>query len=184
MMELLQGTQIVDIPLLALLLITAFAVARSRNLLVSTVLLGVFSLLMAAEYLVLGAPDVAITEAAVGAGIGTVLFLLALSYNDVYEKKVQGRAFVPFVITLIVTAMLLVVAIDMPEFGSSNTPASLHLSPYFIEFSEAEIGIPNIVTSILASYRGYDTLGEVTVVFTAALAAFLLLKRDPEEEDV
>ena len=63
----------------------------------------------------------------------------------------------------------------MPIFGDPAAPANKHVVPRYIEDSPDEIGIPNIVTSVLASYRGYDTLGEVTVIFTAGIGVILLL---------
>ena len=49
--------------------------------------------------------------------------------------------------------------------------------PDYLARSVAETGIPNVVTSVLASYRGFDTLGETTVIFTAGIAVLMLLKR-------
>ena len=57
----------------------------------------------------------------------------------------------------------------MPAFGDPNAPVHTHVAPRYIGESGEEVGIPNIVTSVLASYRGFDTLGEVTVVFTALI---------------
>ena len=65
----------------------------------------------------------------------------------------------------------------MPLHGDPLAPANLHVAPRYIERSPTEIGIPNVVTSVLASYRGYDTLGEVGVIFTAGIGVLLLLGR-------
>ena len=65
--------------------------------------------------------------------------------------------------------------LDIPRFGDPEAPAQLHVAPRYIEDSAQEIGVPNIVTSVLASYRGFYTLGEVTVIFTAGLGVLLLL---------
>jgi multicomponent Na+:H+ antiporter subunit B len=66
----------------------------------------------------------------------------------------------------------------MPFYGAPDAPANLYLIQRFIEESGTEIGIPNIVTSILASYRGFDTLGETFVIFTAAIGVLVLLGRN------
>src|SRR5687767_3059343 len=71
----------IDWAVLTLLILSAFMAVRMRNLLGAAVILGIFSLLMALIYMLLDAPDVALTEAAVGAGISTVLFLGALSFT-------------------------------------------------------------------------------------------------------
>ena len=72
-------TQLLSYFLLTLAVITAVGVVRSRNLFAAVMLMGIFSLLMAAVFLLLDAADVALTEAAVGAGISTVLLLSALA---------------------------------------------------------------------------------------------------------
>ena len=74
-------TLFAGISLLTLVVITAIAIVQTTNLFVAVMLSGVFSLLMAANFLILDSPDVALTEAAVGAGISTVLFLAALSLS-------------------------------------------------------------------------------------------------------
>ena len=92
-----------------------------------------------------------------------------------------------FVITLLVGALLLRAAVDLPDWGDPNSPASRHVSPYFIENSVEQTAVPNFVTAVLADYRGYDTLGEVAVIFTAGIGVMLLLgrrrKRNPEDAE-
>lgn len=175
-MEIADINEILDVFILFSLLVTAVAVISAKNLITSTVLLAAFSLLMAAEYLVLGAPDVAITEAAVGAGISSILLLLALFLVGDEEKKgSKNKLFLPFIVVTLVTFGLVYATFDMPSFGNKYAPAQLHVSPYYLENATAETGMPNMVTSILASYRGFDTLGEAVVILTAAIAVMLLL---------
>lgn len=81
------------------------------------------------------------------------------------------------IVSVIVGAFLIYGTVDMPEWGNPNSPASLHVSPRYIMNTEAETATPNIVTSVLADYRGYDTLGETVVIFTAGMACALLLRR-------
>lgn len=163
--------------LLFLLLLNSIAVIYAKDLIISTILMGVFSLLMAAVYLVMGAADVAITEAAVGAGISTIILLLALSLVGHKEKKTKGNFIIPTLVVVLVSGCLLYATYDMPEFGGRYTPSQIHVSPYYIQSAPIETGVPNVVTSILASYRGFDTLGETVVVLTAAIAVMLLLGR-------
>lgn len=166
-----------DFAVLMLLLISAIGSILTNNLVVSTILLSIFSFLMSLQYLILGAPDVAITEAAVGAGISTVLLLLSLSITGEREHETSGNFIVPMAIFVSLGGLLVYASLGLPEFGSAASPAQTHLSPYFIQESFNDIGIPNIVTSILASYRGFDTLGEVAVIFTAAISVLLLLEK-------
>ena len=66
----------------------------------------------------------------------------------------------------------------MPLYGDPNSPTNLHVAPLYISESMNRTGIPNIVTSVLASYRGYDTFGETTVILTAGVGVILLLRRE------
>jgi len=83
----------------------------------------------------------------------------------------------PLITVLLVGALLIWSAQDMPDMGDPNAPTNLHVAPYYIEHSEEEVGVDNIVSAILADYRGYDTLGETTVIFTAGVSVLLLLRR-------
>lgn len=175
-----------DVILLLFLIITAVSALWSRNLLVSTFLLAIFSLVMAAQYLVMGAPDVSMTEAAVGAGIGTLLLLLALFMVGTKEKRSRTKHTGALSVTLLTTAILLFIVFEMPAYGDKDSPAHTVLAPYFLNNTSHEIGIPNVVTAVLASYRGFDTLGETAVIFTASIAVLLLLgrpnRKKPDEE--
>ena len=80
-------------------------------------------------------------------------------------------------ITVIVTGILLLFGTqDMPNWADPNSPASIHVSPRYIEKTLEETATPNAVTSVLADYRGYDTLGETTVIFTAGVACIIVLR--------
>ncbi len=72
-------------------------------------------------------------------------------------------------------AILVYGTLDMPAYGDPANPIHHHVAPHYLEESGHEIGVPNVVTSVLASYRGYDTMGETTVVFTAAVGVMILL---------
>ena len=75
------------------------------------------------------------------------------------------------------SALLIYGTIDMPNWGDPQSPASRHVSPRYIEKTVEETAVPNMVTSVLADYRGYDTLGETTVIFTAGISCLLLIRR-------
>jgi multicomponent Na+:H+ antiporter subunit B len=78
---------------------------------------------------------------------------------------------------LLVGAALIYGALDMPKWADPNSPAATHVSPYYLQHSIEHTATPNVVTSVLADNRGYDTLGETTVVFTSGMAFLLLLKK-------
>ncbi len=159
-----------------MLAITAIAIIAMRNILSVIMLAGIYSLLSATFFVALDAVDVAFTEAAVGAGISTVLFLSALSITGKHHVLSRKNHIVPIFVVLVTGAGLIYSTSDMPAFGDPNAPIHTHVAPRYIQQSGEEIGIPNIVTSVLASYRSFDTLGEVTVVFTALIAVLLLLR--------
>ena len=50
------------------------------------------------------------------------------------------------------------------------------MSPYYIEHSVEDTAVPNIVTAVLADYRGYDTMFETSVIFAAGIACLFLLR--------
>jgi multicomponent Na+:H+ antiporter subunit B len=78
-------------------------------------------------------------------------------------------------IMLVAAGILFYAGSQLPRVGDPQSPASTHISPYYIAHSHHETGAPNFVTAVLADYRGYDTLGETTVIFTAGLACLLIL---------
>jgi len=171
----------VDIALLLLLAVAALTIIRLRNLFGAVMLAGIYSLLSAGLLVTLDAVDVAFTEAAVGAGISTVLFLGTLALVGHEEKEQQYKPIIPFFVVLVTGAALVYGTLDMPPFGDPSNPIHHHVADHYLEESEHEVGhIPNVVTSVLASYRGYDTMGETTVIFTALVGVLLLLARGPK----
>ncbi len=165
----------VELPIFILHLLTALLIARLRDLFSAAMLTGIFSLLSCCLFTLMDAVDVAFTEAAVGAGISTVLFLGTLSLTAREEKQQKVRS-LPFVVVLVTGAALIYGTFDMPPFGAAD--AAVHGHPMvqtFIHGAHDDFHIPNIVTVILASYRGYDTLGETAVIFTAGVGVLLLL---------
>lgn len=159
-----------------MLVTTAITVVRTRSLFAIVMLSGVFSLLSALLLVTLDAVDVAFTEAAVGAGISTVLLLGTLALTSRFERPIRRSPLPPLIVVLVTGAALIYGTMDMPNFGSPDAPAQTHVSPDYIQRSPHEIGVPNIVTGILASYRGYDTLGETAVVFTAGIGVLALIR--------
>ena len=168
---------IVDIILLTFLMIIAFSLTRMRNLFATVILTGIFSLTSACLLVTMDAVDVAFTEASVGAGIATLLFLSTLALTTSEEIRPTRRSYLSFVVVLVTGAILIYGTIDIPTFGDASAPVHQHLAERYINTSPTEIGVPNMVTSVLASYRGYDTLGETTVIFTAGIGVLLLLGR-------
>ncbi|MEA1889564.1 MAG: DUF4040 domain-containing protein [Pseudomonadota bacterium] len=167
----------INITLLAFIAITAVAIVRMTNLFAIIMLFGIFSFLSAGLFVEMDAVDVAFTEAAVGAGISTVLMIATIALTKDQNEKQPGshRRWLPLAVVTMTGAVLVYGTLDIPAFSDPNAPAQMHVAPDYLERSVPETGVPNVVTSVLASYRGFDTLGEVVVVFTAGIAVLLLI---------
>ena len=157
--------------------VTVVGLAVQRNLFGAVVLFGIYSFLMATVLVALDAVDVAMTEAAVGAGVSTVLLLGALYLVGGMEAKPLVRPLVPLVLSVAVGAVLAYGMQGLPEYSDRQAPIHIHVAPRYLQQGPKETGVPNIVTAVLASYRGYDTLGETVVVFTAGAGVIALLRR-------
>jgi multicomponent Na+:H+ antiporter subunit B len=168
---------VIDIILLLFMAVIAFALIGLTDLFAIVMLTGIFSLVSASLLVVWTAVDVAFTEAAVGAGISTLLMLAALALTTRVEKRAARRRVLPIIIVVATGAALIYGTLDMPDYGDPNAIANHHVIPRYVKDSERETGVPNIVTAVLASYRGYDTLGETFVIFTAAIGVMILLGR-------
>lgn len=173
----------ITIVLFLFLYVIAIVIGRSKNLFAAVMLSGIFSLISACLFVIMDAVDVAFTEAAVGAGVSTVLMMIVLNLtNDKESPPVQPKIF-PLLVALLTGGVLIYATKDMPAFGDPE--AFIHQSKttqHYLFESYNESHIPNVVTTVLASYRGYDTLGETTVVFTAAVAVLLLLGHIKERD--
>lgn len=193
---------ILDIILLLLVAATAVAVISVRSLFSATILAGVYSLLMALVWTNMHALDVAFTEAAVGAGISTILLLGALTRTKRFAKE-EKRLHVPAALICLITgAVLIYGTLDMPAFGDPNSAIHTHRVPKLVQqqvvkhpsAAERDKGhphghhpdddfnghVPNTVTSLLAAYRGFDTMFETTVIFVAGLSMLILFRRRKE----
>lgn len=163
--------------LLTLLAVVTMAIVRQRSLFGVAILAGIYSFVMASVLIVLDAVDVAMTEASVGAGVSTVLLLATLHLINSTETRPIRRNLLALFFSVGTGAILVWGTLILPPFGTPDAAIHKHVAPRYIANSVKETGIPNVVTSILADYRGYDTLGETTVIFTAGIGVLLLLHR-------
>jgi len=161
--------------LLTLLAIVTVTISQQRSLFGIVILAGIYSFLMAGVLVVLDAVDVAMTEASVGAGISTVIFLATLHLIKTTETKRAGVKVGPLLLAGVTGGALVWGSMVLPPFGHADSPIHRHVAPHYLQNSVKETNVPNVVTSVLADYRGYDTLGETTVVFTAGIGVMLLL---------
>ncbi len=166
---------VIDVALLAMLAVIGTAVIRMRNLFGVVILSGIYSLASAALLTTMDAPDVAFTEASVGVGVSTVLMLAALTLVGHEEKPGKRRSLLPLVVVVVTGGILLYGTMDIPPYGNPDNPIHHHVTPRYLVDVREEIDVPNTVAAVLASYRGYDTMGETTVIFTAGVGVLLML---------
>lgn len=162
--------------LLTLLAVVTIGVVQMRNLFGVVVLAGIYSFLMASLLVVLDAVDVAMTEAAVGAGLSTVVLLATLHLTKSMEYPKPRKAYLPLFVAAVIGAALVWGTYSLPPFGTADAVIHKHVVPRYLSDTLKDTMVPNVVTSVLADYRGYDTLGETTVIFTAGIGVLLLLK--------
>jgi multicomponent Na+:H+ antiporter subunit B len=197
---------LLDIILLFLLLVTSVSVFLLRNLFAATMVLSLYSLLMSVVWLNLDAADVALTEAAVGAGIATILLIGALVIVGAEEKKHPPIHWPALVLVVMTMGALVYGTFDIPGLGDPAAPAQRHVAPEYISQTVTKLRsdehgsqpsghenkhsdnfhghVPNLVTSVIVNYRAYDTLFEIAVIFTAGISLILLVgRRRPDIRD-
>ena len=173
---------VVGYSLVVFVILAAITTALFRDVLSAIVVFGAYSLGMAVLYTLLLAPDVAMTEAAIGAGVTTVLLLLAVAKTT---RGDPSRTFESIHIPAVVACGAFVLALAMllpsiPAVGDPTAPAWANeaVTGYYIENTWADTGVQNAVTAVLAAYRGFDTFGEAVVVFVAGISVLLVLQRE------
>ena len=178
----------INMSLLTLLAIVTVAIIRQRSLFGVVVLASIYSFLMASVMIVLDAVDVAMTEAAVGAGVSTVVLIGTLYLTGSTEMRPVRPMALPLFIAAATAAILVWGTWGLPAFGIPDAPIHTHVAPYYLDISVPKLGVPNVVTTVLADFRSFDTLGETTVIFTAGIGIMMLLhgrrsSTKPKSED-
>ena len=171
-----------DLLFLGFLCLCAVLALTAKDLLASVILFGAFSFFSVAFYTMVGALDVAFTEAALGAAVATVFFVSAIHRSTQRaETRSAGRNTTAWSLAAVILAggALIYAAGGLPVFGDLDSPAARHVSPRYIEKGLSETGAHNLVTGVIVDYRGYDTLGETVVILTAGLACLLILGLGP-----
>lgn len=188
--------------LLIFLLLCALFVTVSKNLLVSVVIFMSYSLVMSVVWVLLESPDLAITEAAVGAGVTSVLFFITLKRigaigkehldeQDEVTKEINARPSVKrfdrfykgavVVLGAAIIFALLLTASNTPAFGDEHNPYNNEVSERYLEKGLEETGAVNAVTGMILDYRAFDTFGESCVLFIAAACVLILLRDDKSD---
>jgi len=165
--------------LLAVAVVLGLIAVRAADLLLAVIALGAYGFVMALIWAAIGAVDVAFTEAVVGAGATTVLMLAALLRTSRRRSPLPSRLrWVALAVVVAVGMALVSTTTALAPWGDPASPPATHVSARYLTRTVAETATPNAVTSVLADYRGYDTLIETVVILTAGLGCWLLLQRD------
>lgn len=164
---------------LALLIaITALSLIFVRNLFAVVMLLSVYSALMGLAFAVMGSVDVAFMEFVVGTSMSTVFLIGLMRWVDPNELTLHtGRRRLLALFPAAGFGGVLLYGVDaLPAFGDPLAPSHVYLSPDFAAGSIPDMATPNVVSAVLADYRGFDTMIESAVVVTAVLGCLLVLK--------
>lgn len=166
-----------------LILVTAVAVIRVRDLFALVALLAVYSGLVGVLFSAMGAPDVAFTEGVVGMSVSTVFFMALIWWVNPRElsRYPVARRRLAMIPALLVFGVLLYGVNALPAFGDPEAPAMLYLSPEYVAGAVPQMHTPNVVAAVLADFRSFDTMIETGVVLTAALACLLIMRRRDDQ---
>lgn len=184
--------------MLFILVITALAVAFTKRNLTAIIIYTTFSLVMSILWIVIKAPDLAITEAAVGAGITSILMYVVLrnikelSFFEGNVKKervktVKNKGSLVYKVTSIllsvgIITVLLATVSHLPTQGSPDVPAVNEVFTRYVQDSVEETGALNTVASVILDYRAFDTFGEASMLFTATIAVVALIRSKKDED--
>ncbi len=161
----------------ASILLLCASIITSTQILVRIIMMSAISSALSCIYLLLDAPDVALTESSINAAISSILFIILASRVEIYESKASR---VNIVAGAVAALSIFLICCDLsyilPEVGNANNPINLGISAYYTASTKAEIGIPAIVTAVLADYRGFDTFGETLVIFIAGMSVYIILR--------
>ncbi|ABV74697.1 putative monovalent cation/H+ antiporter subunit B [Rickettsia akari str. Hartford] len=162
-----------------LLILISIKIIFAKDLLNSVIATSIFSLLISVSYLMMDAPDVAMTEAAIGSCLSTCVYLNLLRKLPSDLKNIERtNVIATSLICLLFVVILTYIGLELPSYGDDNAPLHIYSSKYYIENTSRDIGIPSLVAAILASYRGYDTLCETSVILIAGIAVLLVSSQE------
>ena len=171
---------LIEAALLVFVLTTAVTAALLRDVLGAIIAFAAYSLGIAILWVFLQAPDVALTEAAVGAGVMTILFLLTIvrTVRPASDELLESVGWRGATAAGALVAVLLTTVPSLPAIGDPDAPVvSGEVTQYYLANAYGETEVENAVTAVLAAYRGFDTLGEAVVVFAAGVAVLVVLRQ-------
>lgn len=168
-----------DLLVFVLLIVTAVAAVWSRSMITALAVLSIYSLFVALLFAGAGALDVAFVEAVLGSAFVGILFVVAIAITgDEPTRRSRAAQLVAVPLVGAFVVLMVVASGDLPDRGDTDAPAFDGAASAYLEGSMDDTETPNVVSAILADYRSVDTLGETLVVFTAALAVVVVLRRE------
>ncbi|EMA43768.1 DUF4040 domain-containing protein [Halococcus saccharolyticus] len=173
--------QALEVGLLVFVVSCALATAFLRDVLGAIIAFSAYSLSIAVVWVFLRAPDVGLTEAAVGAGVMTVLFLvtIAKTTRPSDERTFEHVDYRAAAVALTLVVVLSTTLFALPPVGADDSAvATDNVTNYYLENAYDETEVQNAVTAVLAAYRGFDTLGEAAVVYAAGVGLLVVLNKE------
>ncbi|MFP4546989.1 MAG: hydrogen gas-evolving membrane-bound hydrogenase subunit E [Fidelibacterota bacterium] len=163
--------------LLSVMIIASIVAIEVKNMLSAIITIGIVGLGTSLAFLFMQAPDLAIVQFLFEI-FAIVILVRAFIRPENHEKEKSGINKFLVVCTVVVLLLITWSSLDLlkalPAFGEPK----MDTAQYYVQNGNGarETGSANIVTSIILDYRAYDTLGEVTVLFTAILGALTILR--------
>jgi multicomponent Na+:H+ antiporter subunit B len=163
------------VALLIFMIVGSIIAIETKSLLSSVISCGIVGAAVSIAFLILGAPDIAITQVVVEILILVILLRATITVDNTAIEAHWDTFSV--VSSLVFFGLFLVFAFlavqDLPRFGHPL----IRVSREYLQTGLQKTGAANIVASVVLDFRAYDTLGEATVLFTSILGAFVVLRR-------
>lgn len=170
--------------LLVFMIIAALIAVGIRHLLSAVICIGAVGFGTSLMFLFLRAPDIAITQIVVEVLALVILIRACLSRDLTFTSG--SRGFFEVVAPVVIIAVIFLAAVNvfqtLPDFGDAVfAKESDTASQAYIREGLQKTGAANLVSSVILDFRAYDTLGEATVLFTAIIGAFVILRKKPKK---
>lgn len=165
--------------LIVLMIFGGFVALEATSLLSAVVLLGIVGFGLTAAFLILQAPDLAIVQIVVET-LSLIIFIAVILKTTSEDATARSRGRAPLYLVAAAFALIFILAASwaigsMPPLGKpSLRMAEAYLSP---DMMLGPTGAANLVAAVILDFRGYDTLGEATVLFTAVMGVLAVLRK-------
>lgn len=156
------------------MIIGAIYALHAKDLLSALIAQGIVGYGLVICFLLLRAPDLAIVQIVVETI--TLIIMVSIVLNSTREETKQGVEFINLIVAVVIAGFLVYFFSESAELLSKFGEHQTRMASYYTEQGAERTGSANLVAGVLFDFRGYDTLGEATVLFTAALGAVTILR--------